>query len=78
MPARHLPHAELVVFAIPAQSLRDNLENWRADLPQGAVMVSLMKGLEARTLARMSEVIVDVTSTSPATRCRAFWPKSGW
>jgi glycerol-3-phosphate dehydrogenase (NAD(P)+) len=28
-------------------------------------MVSLMKGLEARTLARMSEVIVDVTSRSP-------------
>jgi len=60
-----LGKAELVVFAVPAQSLRGNLERWRSDIPERAVMVSLMKGLEARTLARMSEVIVDVTSTNP-------------
>ena len=64
-PGVALGDAELVVLAIPAQSLRRNLEDWRSHLPTDAMVVSLMKGLEVGTLARMSEVVVDVTSTSP-------------
>ncbi len=53
--------AELVVLAVPSQTLRTNLEQWAAHLPDKAVMVSLMKGVELGTLKRMSEVIQEVT-----------------
>jgi len=49
--------AELVVLAVPSQSLRDNLGQWGADLPQDAPVVSLMKGIELGTGLRMSQVI---------------------
>ena len=53
--------AELVVLAVPSQTLRGNLENWAEVLPDGAVLLSLMKGVELGTLRRMSEVIAEVT-----------------
>ena len=53
--------SELVAFAIPSQSLRDNLTEWVADVPDGATLVSLMKGVELGTTKRMSEVIAEVT-----------------
>ena len=56
-----LDGAELVVFAVPAQTLRDNLSNWAPLIPAHAVLVSLMKGVELGTLKRMTEVIRDVT-----------------
>ncbi|MHA7264020.1 NAD(P)H-dependent glycerol-3-phosphate dehydrogenase [Arthrobacter sp. TMN-37] len=52
-----LADAELVVLAVPAQTLRPQLAGWKALIPDGAVVVSLMKGLEVGTDARMSEVI---------------------
>ncbi|MDQ1732566.1 MAG: glycerol-3-phosphate dehydrogenase [Pseudonocardiales bacterium] len=57
--------AELVVFAIPSQTLRSNLERWTSILPDGASFVSLMKGIELGTVKRMSEVISDVTGADP-------------
>ena len=54
-----LAGAELVVLAVPAQTLRAQLPAWRALIPADAVVVSLMKGLEVGTDARMSEVIAD-------------------
>jgi glycerol-3-phosphate dehydrogenase (NAD(P)+) len=57
--------AELVVLAVPSQTLRVNLEQWAASLPERAVMVSLMKGVELGTLKRMSEVIQEVTGAGP-------------
>ncbi|WOH17173.1 NAD(P)H-dependent glycerol-3-phosphate dehydrogenase [Paenarthrobacter sp. GOM3] len=55
--AEVLKDATLVVLAVPAQSLRPQLGEWKALLAPEAVVVSLMKGLELGTDARMSEVI---------------------
>jgi glycerol-3-phosphate dehydrogenase (NAD(P)+) len=44
--------------------LRSNLEGWRAQLPGGATLVSLAKGVELGSLKRMSEVITEVTGAA--------------
>ena len=62
-----LDGASLVVLAVPAQSLRDNLARWRAELADGSVLVSLMKGIEIGTTLRMSQVIEEVAQV-PAGR----------
>ena len=54
--------ADVVVFAVPSQTFRANLEVWAPYLPSSAVMVSLMKGVELGTLKRMSEVVAEVTN----------------
>ena len=56
-----LAEAEMVFLAVPSQSLRANLELWKPLLPEGAILVSLMKGVEKETGLRMSEVIAQVT-----------------
>ncbi|HWG15215.1 MAG TPA: NAD(P)H-dependent glycerol-3-phosphate dehydrogenase [Streptosporangiaceae bacterium] len=66
-PATALDGADLVVLAVPAQSLRDNLRRWAPLIPDGAQFVSLIKGIEAGTCKRMSEVIRDVLDV-PAMR----------
>jgi glycerol-3-phosphate dehydrogenase (NAD(P)+) len=58
--AEALRGAEAVVLAVPSQSLRANLSRWREDLPPGATLVSLAKGVELGTLKRMSEVVAEV------------------
>jgi glycerol-3-phosphate dehydrogenase (NAD(P)+) len=55
--AEVLAGADIVVLAVPAQSLRLQLREWKPLLQPGALVVSLMKGLELSTDARMSEVI---------------------
>jgi glycerol-3-phosphate dehydrogenase (NAD(P)+) len=57
--------ADVVVFAIPSQVFRGNLEQWASLIPSSAVMISLMKGVELGTLKRMSEVIAEVTGAGP-------------
>src|SRR6201996_4744334 len=59
-PAQALDGADLVVFAVPSQSLRENLRVWAPLIAPGAQFVSLIKGIEAGTCQRMSEVIGDV------------------
>lgn len=54
-----LAGADLVVLAVPAQTLRLQLREWKPLIAPDAVVVSLMKGLELGTDARMSEVIGD-------------------
>ena len=61
-----LQGATTVVLALPAQRLRAHLADWRARLPAGVTLVSLAKGVEAGTLQRMSEVIVEATGTDPS------------
>ncbi|WP_040338241.1 NAD(P)H-dependent glycerol-3-phosphate dehydrogenase [Candidatus Blastococcus massiliensis] len=56
-----LQGAELVVLAVPSQSLRGNLVDWAPLLPADATLLSLMKGIELGTTKRMSEVICEVT-----------------
>jgi glycerol-3-phosphate dehydrogenase (NAD(P)+) len=52
-----LEGAEQVYLSVPSQSLRENLRIVRELIPSGAIVVSLMKGVEKGTGARMSEVI---------------------
>jgi glycerol-3-phosphate dehydrogenase (NAD(P)+) len=63
--AEALAGADLVVLAVPAQTLRDNLTAWLPLLPADAALVSLMKGIEHGTRLRMSEVIGEVTGAGP-------------
>jgi glycerol-3-phosphate dehydrogenase (NAD(P)+) len=58
--AEALAGADLVAFAVPAQTLRANLADWAPLLPPEALLVSLMKGIELGTCLRMSEVIAEV------------------
>jgi len=65
-PELALRGAELVVLAVPSQSLRTNLAEWRPALraaidEHDATLLSLAKGIETGTLLRMSEVIDEVT-----------------
>lgn len=59
-----LQGAEQVYISLPSQSLRKNLEEWGQLLPQNAIVVSLMKGVEQNTGLRMSEVITQVAGIS--------------
>ena len=54
-----------VLCGVPAQTLRQNLEDWTPLLTSGATLVSLAKGIELGTLMRMSQVIVQVTGVDP-------------
>ena len=54
-----LSGASQVYVSVPSQSLRSNLETWGKFIPQDAVVVSLMKGVEQRTGLRMSQVIAE-------------------
>ena len=65
-PAAALDRADLVIFAVPAQSLRENLRHWAPFIPAGAQFVSLIKGIELDTCKRMSEVITEVLDVPPA------------
>jgi len=64
-PARALEGAGLVVLAVPAQVLRDNLGTWGAGIDDDAVLVSLMKGIELGTTKRMSQVITESADVAP-------------
>lgn len=59
-PKEVIEGAKIVVLAIPSQTLRENLSNWKDFLDPDAVIVSLMKGIEIGTVMRMSQVISDV------------------
>ncbi|HEX9041343.1 MAG TPA: NAD(P)H-dependent glycerol-3-phosphate dehydrogenase [Trebonia sp.] len=65
--AAALDGADLVLLAVPAQTLRDQLTAWRPLVPAGAMLVSLMKGIEHGSLKRMSEVIME-TAGVPRSR----------
>jgi glycerol-3-phosphate dehydrogenase (NAD(P)+) len=58
--AEALEDAEVVVLAVPSQTLRENLALVTSSIPRGALLVSLMKGVELGTTKRMSEVIREV------------------
>jgi glycerol-3-phosphate dehydrogenase (NAD(P)+) len=59
--AAALREADIVVLALPAQVLRENLRRWSAHVRDESVLVSLLKGIELGTTKRMSEVIDEVT-----------------
>ncbi|MCZ2824055.1 MULTISPECIES: NAD(P)H-dependent glycerol-3-phosphate dehydrogenase [unclassified Modestobacter] len=59
--AEALDGADVVVLAVPSQTLRANLTGWAPLLPADSSLLSLMKGVELGTTKRMSEVICEVT-----------------
>ena len=56
--------ADVIVLAVPAQTLRENLTRWKPHLRTGVKLVSLMKGIEVDTGKRMSEVIAEVAEVA--------------
>ena len=62
-PAEALDGAEMVVLAVPAQTLRANLEQWSSIFPRDLIVVSLMKGIELGTAKRMTQVVAEVIGT---------------
>ena len=65
-PVQALTDADLVVLAVPAQVLRANLADWGAHIPNDAVVVSLIKGIEDGTDLRMSQVITETAAIDSA------------
>jgi glycerol-3-phosphate dehydrogenase (NAD(P)+) len=57
--------ADVVIFAVPSQTFRENVTGWVDLLPRDVLLVSLMKGVELGSLKRMSEVIAEVTGAGP-------------
>jgi glycerol-3-phosphate dehydrogenase (NAD(P)+) len=64
-PPDALDGADLVILAVPAQTVRQNLADWAGLLPPGALLVSLMKGIERGSCKRMSEVIAEAAEVPP-------------
>jgi glycerol-3-phosphate dehydrogenase (NAD(P)+) len=63
-PGTVLAGAEVVVLAVPSQTLRDNLVEWAPLIDESVVLLSLMKGIELGTTKRMSEVVAEVTGAA--------------
>jgi glycerol-3-phosphate dehydrogenase (NAD(P)+) len=64
--ATALSDAEIVALVLPAQDLRGNLVQWGAAIPDSALLISLIKGIELGTTLRMSEVVNHVAGIDPA------------
>ncbi len=58
-PAAALDSADLIVFAVPSQTLRDNARSVSRWIPGGCVVVSAAKGLELSSGRRMSEALAE-------------------
>lgn len=67
--AAALEGAQLVVLAVPAQTLRGNLTGWAPMLPPQVTLVSLAKGVELGSCKRASEVICEVAGVAPNQVC---------
>ncbi|GAB3940192.1 NAD(P)H-dependent glycerol-3-phosphate dehydrogenase [Corynebacterium tapiri] len=65
--AEALSGAEIVVCAVPSQTLRKNLASWGTSISPDATVVSISKGIEADTHLRMSQVIAE-SADIPAER----------
>ncbi len=58
--------ADIVVLAVPSQTLRANFAAWGLDLSAVRAVVSLMKGIELGTTKRMSEVVTEAGGVDPS------------
>lgn len=56
--------AQIVVPAVPSQTMRDNLATWAPHISSDATVLSISKGIETGTYKRMSEVVAEVTGIS--------------
>jgi glycerol-3-phosphate dehydrogenase (NAD(P)+) len=64
--AEALTEATTVLLAVPAQTMRTNVEQWVSLFSRGATLVSTAKGIELGTLMRMSQVVVSATGVDPS------------
>jgi len=55
--AEALQGAEIVLLAVPAQTIGENLRAWHELITGDPLVVSVMKGIELGTMRRMSQVI---------------------
>ena len=56
-------YSNIYVLAIPAQTLRENLNNWKPMFEPNALIISTLKGIEVSTMSRMTEIISEVLET---------------
>jgi glycerol-3-phosphate dehydrogenase (NAD(P)+) len=56
--------ADALVLAIPAQSLRENLLQWKSSFPRNKPIISTLKGIEADSHLRMTEIVVNELGVS--------------
>ncbi len=54
-----LTAVDAAVIAIPAQTLRENLRNWKHYLSSDLPLISTLKGIEAQSYSRMTEIIAE-------------------
>ena len=52
-----LEYSDVIIVAIPAQTLRENLKVWAPHLKPGMRLISTLKGIEADTHSRMTEIM---------------------
>ena len=57
-------HSHIYVLAIPAQQLRTMLAEWKPLVPENAIVVSTLKGIEISTQMRMTEIIEEMWGVS--------------
>lgn len=65
-PEQALRGASIVILALPAQSLRENLTKWVEFIPPDAILVSVIKGIEQGTNYRMSQVVAETWASDPS------------
>jgi glycerol-3-phosphate dehydrogenase (NAD(P)+) len=53
-------YGSAIVLAIPAQSLRENLVAWKSSFPTHLPVLSTLKGIEADTQKRMTELVTEI------------------
>ena len=57
-------YSSIYVLAIPAQTLRENLNSWKEFAAPNALFISTLKGIEVSTLLRMTQIIEEVMQTT--------------
>jgi glycerol-3-phosphate dehydrogenase (NAD(P)+) len=72
-----LSGADLVVAAIPVQFIRPVWERLRGDVPAGAGVVSVAKGIENESLLRPTQIIAGLLPDDPDSRPRPIGVLSG-
>lgn len=64
-PSQALRGADVVVLAMPVQTVRGALSDWGAEIPADALVVSLAKGIEDGTDLRVSQIVHRVAGVDP-------------
>lgn len=67
-PSEAVEDSSLIIWAVPAQSLRQNVRQFRDLIDPATILVSAAKGIEAHTGKRMTEVMAEELDPS-------LWPK---